>query len=84
MKFFATDLLHKYVYSIVFILLSTALMPTTYAVIVSYFLVAGALVALAGQFMSLPKITLMGNGGVALFSAMLAAGLLIYGWDWMD
>ncbi len=73
---------HKYVYSVLFMLLSIALMPTVYATIMSYFFIASAFASLAGYLIGLPWINLCANGGVALSSLLLAAGLLIYHWQW--
>ena len=73
---------HKYVYSVLFVLLAIALMPTTYATVMSYFLVASAVASFGGYLMGLPWVNLCANGAVAFFSIFLLAGLLIYHWEW--
>ena len=83
MKTFATDVTHKYVYGILFILLSLVLMPHTYVTVLSYFFFVTMVVALVGYVLDSQKIIVIANGVGVLFSAAIGLGLLCTHWEWM-
>ncbi len=83
MKTFATDVTHKYVYGILFMLLSLVLFPHTAMTVLAYFFFASMVVALVGYIFNSQNIVLIANGSGVLLSAGIALGLLISHWEWM-
>ncbi len=83
MKSFATDVTHKYVYGIIFMLLSLVLMPQTYVSIMSYFFFISMIVALVGYIMGAQMVILVSNACGMIFSGAIGIGLLVYHWEWM-
>jgi len=83
MKAFATDVTHKYVYGILFLLLSLVLFPHTYVSVLAYFFFVSMVVALCGYIMDSQKVIIVANFAGVIFSAAIGLGLLIYHWEWM-
>ncbi len=83
MKSFATDVTHKYVYGILFMLLSLVLFPHTYISVMSYFFLVSMMVALAGYMLDSQKVIVVANTCGVLFSAAIGFGILVYDWEWM-
>ena len=83
MKSFATDMTHKYVYGILFMLLSLVLFPHTYITVVSYFFLVAMMVALAGYILDSQKVIIIANISATLLSAAIGLGILAYHWEWM-
>ena len=83
MKTFAADVTHKYVYGILFMLLSLVLFPHTFVSVMSYFYFVSMIVALAGYIMDSQKVIVVANGCGVLFSGAIGFGILVYHWEWM-
>eukprot|EP00826_Nyctotherus_ovalis_P020344 TRINITY_DN16382_c0_g1_i1.p1 TRINITY_DN16382_c0_g1~~TRINITY_DN16382_c0_g1_i1.p1 ORF type:complete len:130 (-),score=22.12 TRINITY_DN16382_c0_g1_i1:71-460(-) len=83
LKLFATDVSHKYVYGILFMLLSLALFPHTFASVMAYFFFLSMVVALWGYVLDSQKVLLGANFCAALFSAAIGLGILVYHWEWI-
>jgi len=80
---FSTELLNKSIYSIIFILLAIALMPTEYAISMTFLITLSIFTTLAGKILNQPWIYLIGNICIFLFTMLLIAGILIYHWEWI-
>ena len=79
---FATDIAHKYVYGILFMLLSLALFPHTFISVMSYFFFVSMVIALWGYILDSQKILLIANFFVFFFAAAMGFGILVYHWEW--
>eukprot|EP00826_Nyctotherus_ovalis_P017964 TRINITY_DN15322_c0_g1_i1.p1 TRINITY_DN15322_c0_g1~~TRINITY_DN15322_c0_g1_i1.p1 ORF type:complete len:131 (+),score=25.84 TRINITY_DN15322_c0_g1_i1:119-511(+) len=83
LKSFAEDITHKYVYGILFMVLSLAVFPHTYMSVMSYFFFVAMVVALWGHLLESLSLVLIANFSGVIFAAAMGIGLLAYNWEWM-